>query len=221
MTYNLKPSYNTVSELITNDKALSVIYGRLAADGSLLPINIDAQGNLMLSGSIVLNVNEITPVSCVQPSGTLLNTTTNLSLVGGGPITLGQKLSAASLPVVLATDQSPIPVAVTTTAVTTFIYNEQAAVAAGGTATVVTYTVAVGKTFYLNSVQASGDTVGLYKVLNGVTTIAKSRSTYGQYDTNFNLIGIPFTAGNVLSLVVTNDGTAPSDFNGTIYGQLF
>lgn len=222
MTYNLQSLYPTVSDLITNDKSLATIYGRRPSDGAIIPINIDNNGNLQLSGDITLNVSEITPVNCVQPNGSLLNTTTNLSLVGGQVLSLGQQLSSMSIPVVLASDQSPIPVAVTNNivGVQTFVYNEQLTVASGATVTVVTYTVPVGKTFYFDSVQASGDTVGLYTIFNGATTIAKSRSTYGQYNATFNLNGLPFVAGQILSLVVTNDGTDVADFNGTIYGQL-
>jgi len=115
MTYNLKPLYDTVSELTTNDKSLSTIYGRRASDGAIVPISIDDTGHLQLSGEVILNVSEITPVNVVQAVGSLLNATANLSLVGGSPLSLGQQLMAMSLPVTIASDQSPIPVTITGT----------------------------------------------------------------------------------------------------------
>ena len=110
MTYNLKPLYDTVSELTTNDKSLSTIYGRRASDGAIVPISIDDTGHLQLSGEVILNVSEITPVNVVQAVGSLLNATANLSLVGGSPLSLGQQLMAMSLPVTIASDQSPLAV---------------------------------------------------------------------------------------------------------------
>src|ERR1035437_6778993 len=112
MTYNLKTDYVTVSELVTNDKALEVIYGRRPSDGHIIPIAIDNTGHLLLGSGLTLNVSEITPVNVVQPTGSLLNATVDLASVGGTALSLGQTTSALSLPVVLASDQSPIPVTI-------------------------------------------------------------------------------------------------------------
>jgi hypothetical protein len=49
MTYNLQTSYPDVSVLTTNDKAISVIYGR-APDGDIIPIQIDNSGVVATSG---------------------------------------------------------------------------------------------------------------------------------------------------------------------------
>lgn len=59
MTYNLKEGYATCSELVTNDKSISTIYGRRPSDGALIPINIDDQGNILLGTGITLNANDL------------------------------------------------------------------------------------------------------------------------------------------------------------------
>ena len=103
----------------------------------------------------------------------------------------------------------------------TFVYGEQLAVASGSTVTLVSYTVPAGQTFYLHRVEASGDTVGLYVVADSISTVCKRRSSYAVYNVDFGIsTGIPFSAGDVLTLVVTNEGSASADFNGTIYGKL-
>ena len=50
MTYNLQPSYPNVSVLTTNDKAISVMYGRVPITGEIVPILVDATGAVTTSG---------------------------------------------------------------------------------------------------------------------------------------------------------------------------
>ena len=59
MSYNLQPSYNNVDELETRDKAINVLYGRRASDGTLLPISIDDNGHLVIGTGIVLSPQDI------------------------------------------------------------------------------------------------------------------------------------------------------------------
>src|ERR1035437_5377793 len=56
MTYNLQPSYATVSELTTNDKAISVMYGRMA-DGTIVPIRVDSSGAVAVATNAVRAFN--------------------------------------------------------------------------------------------------------------------------------------------------------------------
>src|ERR1035437_10216117 len=110
MTYNLKEQYETCSELVTNDKSISTIYGRRPSDGALIPINIDDQGNILIGTGVTLSVSDINLVSVTQPDGSLLNVTANLSSIDGAALTLGQTTSALSLPVTIASDQSPLSI---------------------------------------------------------------------------------------------------------------
>lgn len=77
MAYDLKSFYNSVDELTTRDRSLAIMYGRVPSTlgGGLVPINVDAAGNLQIGTEITLNVSEITPVNVVQPSSALLNAT--------------------------------------------------------------------------------------------------------------------------------------------------
>lgn len=56
MTYNLQPSYPNVSVLTTNDKAISVMYGRYI-DGTIIPILIDGTGAIAMSSGNVMAFN--------------------------------------------------------------------------------------------------------------------------------------------------------------------
>lgn len=47
--YNLQPSYPNVSVLTTNDKAISVMYGRVPITGEIVPLLVDATGALATS----------------------------------------------------------------------------------------------------------------------------------------------------------------------------
>ena len=108
MSYDLKAFYDSVDELTTRDRAIAVQYGRVpdSMGGGLVPLNVDAQGHLLIGSGLTLNVTDITPVTCVQPNPALLNATVNIGQFGGTPVTIGQKLAAQSIPVVLASDQT-------------------------------------------------------------------------------------------------------------------
>lgn len=77
MGYNLKSSYSGTEELTSADRAIAVLYGRQpdALGGNLLPIAIDAAGNLTLGASVTLNVSEVTPVLVEQENPALLQAT--------------------------------------------------------------------------------------------------------------------------------------------------
>lgn len=68
--------------------------GGINPTGNLQPLQTDASGNLLVS----LAAEPVNPFSV------------NLSAVGGAAISEGQKLMAASLPVVIASDQSTLPI---------------------------------------------------------------------------------------------------------------
>lgn len=61
MGYQLKKSYKSVDELETRDRALSVIYGRTddALGGDLVPIRVDAAGNLIIGTQLNLETDNL------------------------------------------------------------------------------------------------------------------------------------------------------------------
>jgi len=92
--------------------------GRLLVDlaGTVVDIGIvqieDSVGNPLTSVAGSLNVNVTNPVSVTGSVNTNppANATTNITEVGGAPLSEGQKTMANSVPVVIASDQSAIPV---------------------------------------------------------------------------------------------------------------
>lgn len=61
MGYNLKPSYSSVDELQTRDRAITVLYGRQSDDlgGNIVPIKVDAAGNLTVGTGLSLSASDI------------------------------------------------------------------------------------------------------------------------------------------------------------------
>lgn len=61
MAYNLKPSYASVDELQTRDRAITILYGRQpdALGGNIVPIKVDADGNLSIGTNLMLSASDI------------------------------------------------------------------------------------------------------------------------------------------------------------------
>lgn len=61
MGYNLKPSYSSVDELQTRDRAITVLYGRQPDElgGNIVPIKVDAAGNLTVGTGLSLSASDI------------------------------------------------------------------------------------------------------------------------------------------------------------------
>jgi hypothetical protein len=104
-------------------------------------------------------------------------------------------------------------------------YDETASpIAGGGTGTVVSYTVPVGKTFRLRHASASGDNIAEFFVKVNGATVAKKRSWYTDYNAEFFFGpsdggGYVAVAGDIVTIEVNNFGPNPGDFNGTIFGR--
>jgi hypothetical protein len=76
---------------------VGVAAGALDSTGTeMLPLNLDASGNLKIAGNFTATLGGTTNV--------------NITEVGGLPVVLGQALMSASFPVVIASNQSAIPV---------------------------------------------------------------------------------------------------------------
>lgn len=61
MAYNLKPSYASVDELQTKDRGISILYGRTpdALGGDIVPIKVDASGNISVGTGLTLTAGDI------------------------------------------------------------------------------------------------------------------------------------------------------------------
>ena len=129
---------------------------------------------------------------------------------------------------ICADGTDPIPVTFDTTsdlisAVSTF--GTASSVASSATAVVATYTVPVGKTFFLQRVEASGNNIATYSVEAAATEIAKKRTWFGGNISPDDFVfagpsvkGVEYAAGTTIELKVTNFRPSVGDFEGRILG---
>lgn len=92
MTYNLQPSYPNVSVLTTNDKAISVMYGR-AIDGTIIPIRMDNTGAISLATGNILAFN-----SNASLGGSPIETLTVTGLLATDTILAVTQVTPGSVP---------------------------------------------------------------------------------------------------------------------------
>jgi len=100
-------------------------------------------------------------------------------------------------------------------------YGSVSAVVNGILTTVLTYTVPAGKTFSLQRVEVSGGNVAIYSV--EINSIVKGvrRTYWGNFNANFNFIGVPLVAGAEVKVKVIHYNTSMvSDFDATLLGAL-
>ena len=146
--------------------ALGIAAGALDSTGTnMVPLNVDASGNLKIAGNFTATLGGTTAV--------------NITQVGNTAVTLGQAVMATSFPVVIASDQSAIPV----------------------TGSFSATNPAVGTTG--NAVPASGDFIGINVAgnLQGLTGVAVVNAT--AYAGRFDLSSFNGTALTIGQQVMT------------------
>jgi hypothetical protein len=158
-------------------------------------------------------------------STTVTNTVAeNLTQVGGSAISLGQKTSANSLPVVIASDQSAIPVSTAIAATTGwFVDYKTAASVASAASDTHTYTVVSTALITEISVASSGATKWQLQygptaspVIHWTGFITKQG---GELHITFNPpISVPNTSTGVVQLVGTNRESTAQDIYSSIIG---
>lgn len=106
-------------------------------------------------------------------------------------------------------------------------YSEVDSVAMGGTVTVLTYTVPIGVTLYLNKVIVSSDGIAQMDLEFDATINARKRLSYTlfnetfDYSLNGNIGGYKLVAGTVITVVGTNlSPSTVANFNATLQGVL-
>ena len=185
-------------------------------------------------------VGAVGPTGLLEPlmvdnTGALIVTSTgsgspnvNLIEVGGAAISLGQTTESASLPVTIASNQSPIPVTiqgVNPNQNSVLIYNMVAAVAVGVTTTIATYTAPAAPTVAcLLLVSVSGQNVGQWTITNSSAgvydqnyTSAAALNEYFTFETGSSIVpGQIIGAGNTITVSVNQIGTAAANFNARI-----
>jgi len=105
--------------------------------------------------------------------------------------------------------------------VVTNLFSEISSLASLATATIVTFTVPVGKVYFLDLVEFSGDNISEYRVKIAATLEAK-KCTYfgGKLTGEFLFNGISIPAGDVVLLEVFNFRGELADYAGRLLGRL-
>jgi hypothetical protein len=111
------------------------------SDGVMSPNSRESIGAIdsITGGFFYVEGTSATGAINVNIAGSVGTTDSNITEIGGSPITLGQKTMANSLPITIASDQSALPVSqsgswsvTTTSAAPTTIYNGRKAVTTAG-----------------------------------------------------------------------------------------
>jgi hypothetical protein len=169
--------------------------------GQTSPLSLDPNGNLRV----------------VTTSGAEQNV--NVNEYGGVATTLGQKVSASSIPVVLASDQSPVPVTINENATQELPqYNTAAAVAANASSTQ-SYTP--GSTVNLDGVDVSSSGQAKWEIQYGITgsetTKAVMFTSKGDLTQHWRLPNpVQILTTMTVKIIRTNMDNQPLDLYSTI-----
>ncbi len=185
--------------------------GAINPSGFLTPLMVDSTGALIVTGS-----------------GSGGSSNVNLIQVGGSPISLGQNTEANSIPVTIASDQTPIPVTiqgVNPNQNSVLKYNAVTAVAVGVATTIVTYTAPASPVVAcLLLVSVSGTNVGQWTITNSAAGVYDSNYTsaaqlneYFTFETGSSIVpGQIIGAGNTITVTVNQIGTSAGNFGARI-----
>jgi hypothetical protein len=157
--------------------------------GAALPAGTNAIGTVSVTGALPAGTNALGTVSV---TGTPLF---NLVQVGGTTITLGSKVSATSIPVVIASDQTAIPVSGS-------------------------FTATFGGTTNVNLIQVGGTTFSLGAKVSATSISVVLASDQATVSVSGSLTA-SFQAATSASVVATSSAVAPvavKAASGTLYG---
>jgi hypothetical protein len=101
------------------------------------------------------------------------------------------------------------------------LYNETPSVPSGTTTTLLTYTVPLSTTTYLQKVMVSGENVARFDVLIGSNSIATKRTWWANFNVDFDfsptdILGYPLTAGTVVKINVLQNSDSTATFDSTL-----
>lgn len=166
-----------------------------------------------------------------------------LDEINNKTLTPGQAISDHSSPIVIASDQSTIPVNLTDSLGTSigtvgnplFVnsisnvgrtsvnqYSEVLSVPSGSSTIVVQYTVPSSDNFILERISVSGENIAMYQILVNGTIIETQRSYFGgELNCQFNFIssgnqGYILNIGDVVQVTVLHNRPSIANFEGRI-----
>lgn len=150
-----------------------------------------------------------------------------LYLIANNAINFGQQLMSNSRPVTIASDQTAIPVIISGTGLSGQAisnYSEITAVANGILSTILTYTVPIGKSLYLNRVEVSGTNISEFTVQFNSSINAKKRTFFGNLNELFdyamggNENGYQLVSGTIITITTIHSRPSVGNFNARIQG---
>ena len=141
------------------------------------------------------------------------------SIDAGIPATLGQTTMANSMPVVIASDQTPLPVTlVSSSGVLKYQYNEVLSVAAAILTTITTYVAVLND--YIQSSTFSGTNIAEYTILVNAVIIMKKRTEFTSLNDTFvftqDMNGYKLNVGDMVTIKVIHNRPFVGDFNNTL-----
>lgn len=178
--------------------------------GQTDPLSLTTAGALRTDGSGTTQPVSGT-VTANQGTANATPWNQNISQYGGTSTTLGQKVSASSIPVVIASDQSAIPVSLTFGSGAVLTYFTDASVASAAT---VTHSVAGPVT--LDHIHAAGSGMLKMNVATGTTGSETDKwvgfSSASEQNCEFKLEqGLTIAAGQSVKVTLKNRDTAAQD----------
>lgn len=207
----------------------------LAAQSGLWSIGAVQSGawSVTQSGPWVVSISGTVPISALSlplPSGAATEST--LAAINSKTPALGQALMAASSPVVIAADQSPFSVSIGTSSGKTIVGKTGTLVSVAVLAdqVILTYTVTLGKTFYLEGFDWSVGKTGIdhadadYGLVSLETPLGAKLQTWfarGAGTASFSRSlpePLPIPAGTVIRLVVTPSIATSLTWLGNLIG---
>lgn len=198
------------TEVSINDTDDSIKIGN--GSGQYLAINSD--GSINVEGNIGNNASVGTVNTTAPTSGTEI-----AGVDSSGDLRAVSVDSSGVLNVNVVSQNPSLPQQTLST------YNEVSSVASGSTITVLTYTVPVGFTLYLNKVLVSSDSIAQMDLQFNSATNARKRLSYTlfnetfDYSLNGDIGGYELVAGTVVTVVGTNLNTDnAANFNATLQG---
>lgn len=99
-------------------------------------------------------------------------------------------------------------------------YDEAPSVVGLGTATILSYTVPVGKKLTLVYSNFSGDNRGIYSAEINSVVVDKKRTYYVDYNGYFKFSNLKLLAGDNIKIMVENQSSYTGDFNANIQGSI-
>lgn len=100
------------------------------------------------------------------------------------------------------------------------VSNSLSAVASGATPTLLTFTVPVGKTLFLELINVSGENVADYTVFIDGAKADVKRTYWSDFNADFWFLGEPVGENKVIDVVVNNFRPSVSDFDSKLIGLL-